>query len=174
MLTGRVQVGVFDSGEALLAAARECSALGVGPADAFTPCPVHGLDEALGIARSRLPFVTLAGGVVGLALALGFQYWASASNWPLDVGGKPFDSLPAFVPVAFELLVLLAGLATAAALLFRSRLFPGSSGGPPDPRVTDDRYVLVVSRTDAAVSEEQLAELCTRHGAVQTWSEYRP
>lgn len=173
-MKGRLSVGVFAEGHELLEAARSVRALGPLRAEAYSPCPVHGIDEVLGIARSRLPFVTLAAGATGLGLALLFQYWTSASNWPINVGGKPFDSLPAFMPVAFEVLVLLAGLSTAAALLIRSRLGPGAKGAAVHPRVTDDRFVLVVALEDASVTEQQLATILRSHGAVECYSEYRP
>ena len=116
----RRHFATFGDQHALLGAARACRERGLTFVDAYTPYPVHGLDEVLGIRRSRLPCVTLVAGTVGVAVALWFQYWASDTSWPIDVGGKPFDSFPAFVPVAFEVLVLFAGLATAAAFVIRS------------------------------------------------------
>jgi hypothetical protein len=135
---------------------------------------VHGLDAALGLRRSRLPWVTLAGGAFGLALALVLQYWTSAADWPLDVGGKPLDSLPAFMPVAFELLVLCAGLSTAAALLWRSRLRPGGAEAVAPARATDDRFVLVLRPVGARTAEDELEALWRRHGALDTWTEHGP
>jgi molybdopterin-containing oxidoreductase family membrane subunit len=165
-------VGVFTAGETLLAAVRDGRGRGLNVVDAFTPHPVHGLDTAMGVRRSRLPFVTLACGAAGLTLALWFQYWSSATDWPLDVGGKPLDSLPAFMPVAFETLVLLAGLGTAAALLIRSRLRPGGTEKVAPDGVTDDRYVLVVERVDASLSQDEVEALWSRHGAVDSWTEH--
>jgi len=170
--TGLRYYGEFAEPGALLAAARDGRRRGLAVVEAHTPHPVHGLDVALGLRRSRLPFVTLVCGAAGLALALWFQSWASSTDWPLDVGGKPFDSLPAFVPVAFELLVLLAGLGTAAALLVRSRLRPGGAERVAPVRATDDRFVLVVRRADASVPDGGVDELWRRHGAVGSWSEH--
>ncbi len=163
----------FESGASLLAAAREGRKRGLRLVDAHTPNPVHGLDPVMGIRRSRLPLVTLFCGSVGAAIALWFQYWSSASDWPLDVGGKPFDSLPAFVPVAFELLILCAGLGTAATLFVRSRLAPGRQTKIVHERASSDRYVLVVERADASVPEDALDALWDRHGALETWWEVR-
>jgi len=167
----RLHYATFGDQEALLSAARACREQDLLVVDAFTPYPVHGLDEVIGIRRSRLPRVTFIAGAAGLALALWFQYWASDTSWPLNVGGKPFDSLPAFVPVAFEMLVLLAGLATAAAFLFRSRLRPGEPEGLERARVTDDRFVLAVELSDAALPEGALDALWRQFGAVDSWSE---
>jgi hypothetical protein len=178
-MSSRLHYGLFASSSGLMGAARECRDRGLVVVDALTPYPVHGLDEAMGIRRSRLPWVTLSAGATGLALALWFQYWSSSADWPLNVGGKPFDSLPAFMPVAFEMLILFAGLATAAALFIRSGLRPG--GAPRSDadeqnlsRVTDDRFVLIVERRDASLREQQIEEVWQRHGAVNTWTETRP
>ena len=85
---------------------------------------------------------------------------------PIDVGGKPWDSLPAFAPVAFELTVLFAGLSVIVGLLVRSNLIPGRGGRVSDPRVTDDRFELVVTRSDASLSDAGLARLWRETGAV--------
>jgi len=171
---GRVHVAVFDSADVLLAVVRDARRLGLAVRNVHSPHPVHGLDAALGLRRSRLPWVTLACGAAGAALALWFQFWSSSDNWPLDVGGKPFDSLPAFAPVAFEVTILFAGLGTAAALLVRSRLRPGDGKEPVPERVTDDRYQLVVQCTNAAVSDAAVADLWERHDALRSWTEHRP
>jgi hypothetical protein len=164
-MSRRIHVATFPDGHLLVAAAAACRARGLEVEDAFSPHPIHGIDEVLGIRRTRLPIVCFAAGLLGGSLGLAFEYWASAADWPLDVGGKPFDSLPAFLPVAFEMTVLFAGLATALALFVRSRLAPGAAARTPDSRVTDDRYVLVVRHRDAALPAETLDALLVRHGA---------
>jgi hypothetical protein len=139
----------FDDETALLRATRAVRRAGVPIADAFTPYPVHGLDEAMGLPRSRLTWVCFGAGLTGAASAMGFEIWSSAVSWPLNVGGKPFASIPAFVPITFELTVLSAALASAFFFFFRSRLYPGRRASPL-PRVTDDRFVLVVDDSEAA------------------------
>lgn len=166
--------GLFAREQDLLAAVRLCRRRGLRPVDAFLPHPVHGLDALLDQPRSRLPRVTLLAGAAGLGLALWFQYWASSASWPLDVGGKPFDSLPAFVPVAFEMLVLAAGLGTVAAFVLRSRLRPGEPRRALPPRVTDDRFVLLVEQSDAALEEGEVERLWRSVGALESWTELAP
>ncbi len=166
-----LHIGFFEDERDLLDAVRECRERKIPIVDVVTPFPVHGLDEAMGIRRSRLAWVTLIGGAAGLTLGLGFQYWSSAFNWPVNVGGKPFDSLPAFVPVAFELTVLLAGLSTAGALLFRSRLWPGRCASQGLEPTTDDRHALILAHTDAAFRQEDFVEVLRRHGADSCRSE---
>lgn len=164
-MTRRVEAALFTREEALLAAARECRARGIEIVDVHSPHPVHGIDEVAGIRRSRISTVTLVAGATGLSFGLWLQYWTSASDWPLDVGGKPFDSLPAFMPVAFELTVLFAGLATVAALLIRSRLRPGRAPRLLGTGVTDDRFALLVAPKAGEVTSRDLASLWERLGA---------
>ena len=97
----------------------------------------------MGLRRSRLTWVCFAAGITGATVALGFQLWTSVVSWPLNVGGKPFASVPAFIPVTFELTVLSAALVSAATFLLRSHLGPGRRVVPL-PRVTDDRFTLVL------------------------------
>jgi hypothetical protein len=139
----------FDDERSLLAATTSARRAGIAIDDAYTPYAVHGLDEAMGVRRSRLTWVCFAAGLTGAASAIGFQIWTSAVSWRLNVGGKPFASIPAFIPVTFELTVLSAALTTAFFFFFRSRLYPGRTAAPP-PRVTDDRFVLVVADSEAA------------------------
>jgi len=141
-------IGYFDDEGALLRAVRAARAAGVAVEDAFTPYAVHGLDEAMGLRRSRLTWVCFCAGLCGGALALSFELWTSVVSWPLNIGGKPFASVPAFIPVTFELTVLSAALASAAAFFFRSRIFPGKRAAPL-PRVTDDRFALVLGGDEA-------------------------
>ena len=137
-------VALFDDPRRLVSAVRAVRARGLRVYDVYTPHPVHHLDDALGLTRSRLPLATLAGGVLGLVSALALELYVSVYDWPLNVGGKPDNSMLAFIPIAFELTILCAGLATVAALLLRCRLFP-----TPHPRVvvaaaTDDQFALVL------------------------------
>jgi hypothetical protein len=112
--------------------------------DVLSPFPVHGLDEALSMKRTRIPVVGFIFGALGASLAFLFQACVFTVSYPLIIGGKPFLSVPAFVPITFELTVLFSGLAMVAALLIRSRLKPDIYFTPVDSRITDDRFVIVV------------------------------
>jgi hypothetical protein len=124
--------------------------------EVFTPYAVHGLDKALGLRRSRLSVACFLCGLLGASLALWFQFWASSTNWPLNVGGQPWNSLPAFVPVTFESMVLFAGLGLVLAWLMRCQLYPGKRGVLPRPGVTDDRFVLVLTQPGIEEAREYL------------------
>ena len=118
-------IATFADPEALVGAVEAIRARGFKIYDVYAPCPVHGLDEAMGIRRSRLPYVTLAAGALACAATAAFEFYAAVFDWTLNVGGKPDNSTLAFVPIAFEMTVLAAGLATAGAFLLRAGLFPG-------------------------------------------------
>jgi hypothetical protein len=140
----KVLAGSFATEEDILAATRAAREHGLGIADVYTPYAVHDLDQAMGLRPSRLPWVCFLCGLSGAVFKLWFQFWAMALSWPMNVGGKPWNSLPAYVPVTFEVMVLLAGLGMGLALLLRCRLFPGKEASPLFPAATDDRFVLVL------------------------------
>jgi ActD protein len=148
MLKERI-LGSFADEASLLAAVRRARDHGLTVEDVFAPYPIHGLEDAMGLARTRLPWVTLAGGLAGIVSAIALQVWTSVVDWPLNVGGKPANSALAFVPITFELTVLLAGLSSAAAFLWRSRLYPAAPIRLAAPGATNDTFVLAL---DAAGS----------------------
>src|SRR5262245_26369489 len=121
----------------------------------------------MGLRRSRLPFVTLVGGIVGCAGALAMQFYMAVFDWPLNVGGKPPNSLLAFVPITFELTVLCAALATAAVFLVRSRLAPGASAELLADDATEDVFALALRRRDVTFDGGEARRLLIESGATQ-------
>jgi ActD protein len=107
----------FASPHDLVAAAEAARAAGYRRLDAFTPFPIERLSEALGHHRSRVPLLVLIGGILGGLLGYGLQYWVSAVAYPLNVGGRPYNSWPAFIPVTFEVTILIAGLFAVLGML---------------------------------------------------------
>ena len=101
----------FRSPETLLHAAERASQEGFKRMDAYTPFPVEGLAEAIGFSRTRVPLIVLIGGIIGSVGGYFLQYWVAVLDYPLNVGGRPLNSWPAFVPVTFELTILSAALA---------------------------------------------------------------
>jgi hypothetical protein len=107
----------FNTPDELLAATRRAREAGYQQMDAYTPFPVEGLAEALGFQRTGLPFLVLLGGIVGGVGGYLMQYWMAAIDYPLNVGGRPLHSWPAFIPVTFELTILVAALAAVLGML---------------------------------------------------------
>ena len=168
-------VSFRDALEAL-EAVRRLRALGYEVRDVHSPFPVHGMDEALGLRPSRLGQVTFAGGLLGGTVAFGFQIWTHAVDWPLVIGGKSPLALPAQVPVSFELTVLFAALFTVFGLLVRRRLFPRIDSRPadqPHPRVTDDRFVVLVVERDGTFSRARFLSLVVGLGAFEVSESWR-
>src|SRR6476469_977736 len=140
-------IGVYAGEGALMAAVRRGRLQGLAIDDVYAPYAVHGLAEAMGIRRSRLALATLAGGRLWLSSAIALEVYCAVIDWPLDVGGKPANSALAFLPIAFELTILAAGLATAAGFLWRSGLHPARRTRPAlgGLGATDDRFVIVLA-----------------------------
>jgi len=143
-MSRRIILASFAQEEDLLGAVQAVQKRGWDIIDVYTPYAVHGLDPLLGWPRSRLAVACFLGGVTGVTLALWFQFWTTAWDWPLNVGGRPWNSLPAFVPVVFESMVLLAGFGLVFAWLCRCRLYPGKKALLPVAGMTDDRFVVVL------------------------------
>jgi hypothetical protein len=160
-------LGIFDDETGIVSAVKAAREQRLRIVEVYTPYAVHGLDRALGLKHSRLSLVCLIAGALGGGLKLWFEIWTAAIDWPVDVGGKPWNSLPAFVPITFEVMVLFAGLFTVGALLIVSRLWPGKQAKLVHPRVTNDRFALLIEETDAAFDVERVRRLLKEHGAVE-------
>ncbi len=127
-------------------------------ADVRTPFPVHGLDKVLKMRRSRLPRAGFLAGTFGVVIGFGFQAWVFTQAWPLNFGGKPFLSIPSFIPVTFELAVLCAAFALVFGFLIRSGLGPGAPNIVFDEEVTNDRFQILLE-VNGSNSEQLQAEL---------------
>jgi hypothetical protein len=136
-------VAYFKTPHDILAAAKAASSKGYKNVEAYTPFPIHGMEVALGIKPSIVPWATLVCGFTGFAVAMHMQVWTSAYNWPLNIGGKPLISGPAFIPILFELTVLLGGLGTAFFMIFLNGL-PRMKDNPFRKSITDDRFALYI------------------------------
>ncbi len=159
-------MSAFEDEHDLLEATSSARKQGLKIVDVFAPYAVHGLDRAMGLERSRLPVVCFFLGLFGAAFKVWFEFWTNTVDWPVNVGGKPWDSLPAYVPVTFEVMVLFAGVSTVIAFLFVARLLPGRKARLPQPAVTDNRFVLVLEETDAAFDAERVKKMLAAHRAV--------
>lgn len=160
-----VTCAAFADDKALLHAAKALKRRGFVLVDAYSPFPIHGIDEVLGERRSRLPIVCFIAASLGCLSSMWIQIWTSSQDWPINVGGKPFVSIPAFIPVTFEVTVLFGGLISVAAFLFRSRLFPGKRPLIPNRNVTNDGFWISVEHQAAKIDSEVLSGILKELGA---------
>ena len=164
-MRAKILVATFPHVDGLLRAVRTARREMLRVYDVFAPFPIHGLDEAMGIRHTRLPKVTLIAGLTGLATALTLQFYTNVLDWPLDVGGKPDNSMLAFVPICFELSVLFGGLATVGALFLRAKLYPGKKPWLVHPGVTDDAIALVLRKPSDDESHQRALAVLKECGA---------
>jgi hypothetical protein len=158
--------GIFLTEEATLNAARKTREMGFQKFEAISPYPVHGMEEACGIKRSWIPYVTFSMGLIGLLGALLLTWWTSAVNWPINVGGKPMFSLPAFIPIMFELTVLFAALSSVVALLKVCGL---PKVDPPiiDPDLTCSKFAIFIPSNDAGFESKKVEDFLKSLGAAE-------
>lgn len=152
----------YESPSDLIAASKKVRDAGYEKWDTFTPFPVHGIDGAMGIKMTILPWIVLAAGLTGLATAITLQWWTNAVDYPFISSGKPMWSIPANVPIYFELTVLLSAFASLFGMLALNNL-PHPSH-PLDlkerfARVTDDRFFLLIQAADSKFDEVKTRSL---------------
>ena len=136
--------GYFEDEVDLKVAIKQLKEKNIPIKDVFTPFPVHGLEHVIGYRKSNLPKVAFWAGALGAACGLSFQAWIFTVAYPLNFGGKPYFSLPSFIPVTFELTVLFAAFSMVFAFLIRSGLGMGAKNKIWDERITDDRFLILL------------------------------
>jgi mono/diheme cytochrome c family protein len=152
----------YDTPHQLVGAAKKVRDAGFEKWDTYSPFPVHGIDAAMGIKMTVLPWITLGAGLTGLATAITMQWWMNAYDYPWLISGKPFWSIPANVPIMFELTVLFSAITTLVGMLMLNGL-PHPSH-PLDlvkrfGRVTDDKFFLLIQAADAKFDENDTRKL---------------
>ncbi len=141
----------FDTSEELLAATGQAYAAGYRKMDAYSPIPIEGLAQALGRGRTVMPLIVLLGGIAGGTGGYFMQWFSMAIDYPYNIGGRPFHSWPMFIPVTFELTVLLAAISGVVGMLYLNglpRLHHPIFHAPGIERATVDRFFLCIETTD--------------------------
>ncbi len=147
----------FADPNELIAAIRQARGAGYRRMDAYTPYPIEEVAEELGVHGNRLPLIVLLGGLTGLIGGLGLQYWTSVIDYPLNVGGRPLNSLVAFIPITFETTVLLAALAAVLGMLALNGLpqpYHPVFNVPRFALASRDRFFLCIEATDPMFDRE--------------------
>jgi hypothetical protein len=141
----------FDNPSALVVAARRTHEAGYRRINGYSPYPIEELDEAIGFTRTTLPLIVLAGGILGGLGGFFMQYWMEVIDYPLNVGGKPYNSWPAFIPITFETTVLCAAFAAVLGMLMLNKLpqpYHPVFNAPNFALATRDRFFLVIEAND--------------------------
>ena len=166
-MTKKFILGIYDDEDVLLHAIENVRAAGTRIYDVFSPFPVHGIDDALGIKRSRLPIVAFICGLCGTSFALWMQIYMLGFDWPMIIGGKPHIALPAFIPVTFELTVLCAAFGMVITFFIVSGFRPTFRVNVFDVRSTDDKFVMAIEVKEGVTDIAKLNELLRTNGAVE-------
>jgi len=151
----------FDNPTDLVAAAHRTYQAGYRRINGYSPFPIEELSEAIGFTRTSLPLIVLIGGILGGTGGFLMQYWMEVINYPLNVGGKPFNSWPAFIPITFECTVLCASLAAVLGMLALNKLpqpYHPVFNAPNFALATRDRFFLVIEANDPKFRHDEVEQ----------------
>jgi ActD protein len=151
----------FETPEQLLHAVRSAHKAGYRKMDAYTPFPVEHLPEELGFHHTNLPLIVLIGGLVGCAVGFAMQYWIAVIDYPLNIGGRPLNSWPAFIPVTFEMTILVAALAAVLGMLALNGLpmpYHPLFNSPRFALASRNRFFLCIEARDKRFDREATAK----------------
>ncbi|MBP5994751.1 MAG: DUF3341 domain-containing protein [Crocinitomicaceae bacterium] len=168
-MSDKVIYVMYDDDEALKDSAKKLVSKGVKISEVFSPFPIHGIDPIIGVKNTRLGIMAFLYGLTGLTVAtLGMRYFM-VTDWPMNIGGKPnfsyLDNMLAFVPISFEFTVLCAAHGMAITYLLRNKTLPGMPAQNPDPRTTDDKFVMEIRLNENhGISEAELDEMLKETG----------
>lgn len=158
-------LGVYDDEDVLMSGIKSVREDGVKIQEVYSPFPVHGIEAALGYKTSRLSVAAFLFGLTGTCLALTLQIGTMAVDWPMIIGGKDFLPFPTFIPVTFELTVLLAAFGMVGTFFTVSDLKPWGKPRIMDIRITDNKHVMAVDLSQNSKSEDEIKQILQASGA---------
>jgi hypothetical protein len=168
MASSKVIHAFYNDDEVLLDAVHAVKAKHHHIEEVFCPFPVHGLDKAMGLAPTRIAIASFLYGLTGLSIAIWLTWYTMIHDWPQDIGGKPSfswgENMPAFVPIMFEMTVFFAAHLMVITFYLRSRIWPFKQAENPDPRTTDDHFLMEIP---VHGDQDELTQLLMKTGAVE-------
>ena len=168
MESSKVIHALYNDDDILMAAVKKIRAEKHHIEEVYTPFPVHGLDKALGLAPTRIAIASFIYGCIGLIVAVVMMNFIMIKDWPQNIGGKPsfsyLENMPAFVPIMFELTVFFAAHLMVITFYLRSRMWPFKNAENPDPRTTDDHFLMEIP---VHGDEKALTSLLKETGAIE-------
>ncbi len=171
-MSDKVLYVMYDDDEVLKHSAKKLVSKGVKISEVFSPFPIHGIDPIIGVKNTRLGIMAFLYGLIGLTLAtIGMRYFMVV-DWPMNIGGKPnfsyLENMLAFVPISFEFTVMCAAHGMAITYLLRNKTLPGMPAQNPDPRTTDDKFVMEIRLSENhSVTEAELDSMLQEIGYLE-------
>lgn len=167
-MSSKVIHALYDDDDVLLKAVKDVRAAHHHIEEIYTPFPVHGLEKAMGLKNTRMAITAFMYGILGLGFAFWFLDYTMIQNWPQNIGGKPsfafYMNMPAFVPILFEMTVFFAAHLMVITFYMRSKIWPFRKAENPDPKTTDDKFLMEVA-VDG--NEDEVASLLKNTGAIE-------
>jgi hypothetical protein len=165
-------VGCFYDEQVLFPAVKQVRKAGYKIHDVYTPFPIHGLDTAMGLRDTSLHTAGFIYGITGTTVALSFITWVFTTDWPMNIGGKPFFALPAWIPITFELTVLFASVGMVLTFCYLCQLAPFVKKDHFHLRATDDTFVMAIECTEKT-NEEEVQQFLASLGAAEISTQYK-
>ena len=151
---------MYDDDAKVMEAAKSLVGQGIRVKDVYSPFPIHGIDPIIGIKRTRLAICSFMYAMTGTSLALLGMWYFMIQDWPMNIGGKPsfslIENVTAFIPVTFEFSVLCGAHGMAITYLLRNGTLPGMPASNPDPRTTDDKFVVEITTNNNSMSADDI------------------
>ncbi|MDC3336567.1 DUF3341 domain-containing protein [Flavobacteriales bacterium] len=171
-MADKVIYAMYDDDDVLKDGAKMLVGKGVHVADVYSPFPIHGIDPIIGVKHTRLGINAFLYGLTGTTLAITAINYFMIQDWPMNIGGKPsfsmLENLPSFIPIIFEFTVLCAAHGMAITYLLRNKTLPGMPARNPDPRTTDDKFVMEVRvNENSQFSGDELQAMIKETGIIE-------
>ncbi len=164
--SNKVLYGLYNDEEDLKSAVKAANAAHLDIMDVYTPFPVHGLDPILGLKESRLHYLGFIYGAIGASFGFLAMSWIFTRDWPVMFGGKPYWSVPAFIPITFEVTVLFASVGMVVTFYTICGMAPGVTNPTLDDRITDDKFCIAFQTNGASEAEvDRLKSFLSSTGA---------
>lgn len=171
-MADRVIYAMYDDEEILKDGAKALVAKGIKVEEVFSPFPIHGIDPIIGVEQTRLGIFSFIYGLIGLTLATLGMWYFMINDWPMNIGGKPsfsyLENMMSFIPISFEFTVLCAAHGMAITYLIANRTLPGMKATNPDPRTTDDKFVMELRTSqNTQFSADELETMVKSTGIIE-------
>ena len=162
-------IAEFENPARLYEAVGEVQQEGYQKFEAWSPFPIHGIEKPMNLPGSKVPWITLAGGLTGLSIATLMQWWMGSVDYPMVIGGKPLFAWEPSVPIMFELTMLLSGISTFVGMMLLNGLprpHHPLDKYPPFRRVTDDKFFITIEASDPRFDRESAQSFLKEHGGI--------